>query len=196
MYDKSVKELAPLFTRYARKFDQKHLVCAYRTTGGYESSKKEILRIFTNDRAIYYSSVASSALDGVISVTGIACEENFTDYQVARQLLKEAQTYGDIFEYKIEDENGVDDSLWIESSEFMLGEAHGLQLTPERLSSKEVKLLNYWLRNRLVYCLQKNVVLDNRLKVTEFDISVHQALTREKLFSWNRFRINKTKYGT
>jgi hypothetical protein len=45
-------ELIPLFNQYSRKFDSKQLVCAYRTTGGYESND-DLSKIFTHDRIVY-----------------------------------------------------------------------------------------------------------------------------------------------
>jgi hypothetical protein len=47
-----------------------------------------------------------------------------------------------------------EDMMFIESSEFNIGEVSGIKFSPEDLKSKDPKLLNYWLRNRLVYFLK------------------------------------------
>ena len=91
-YRKPVAHLAPLFNKYARKFDCKQLVCPFLTTGGFEDKKEEIFRIFTDDRSLYYSAEIEKCPNQVISVTGIAIEENYEDYIKGRQLLKEVIT--------------------------------------------------------------------------------------------------------
>lgn len=54
--------------------------------------------------------------------------------------------------------DNFDDMMFIESSEFNIGEVQGVRFYPEDLESTNPKLLNYWLRNRLAYFI-KNYVL-------------------------------------
>jgi hypothetical protein len=84
-----VSFLAPLFNKYARKFDKKQLICPFFTTGGFETKKEEIFRIFTDDRALYYSTEIYRCPNEVVSVTGIAVEEDYEDYVKGRVLLRE-----------------------------------------------------------------------------------------------------------
>lgn len=85
------------------------------------------------------------------------------------------------------------DMLEIESSEFNVGEVTGVNLFHEDLASHNVKLLNYWLRNRLIYLPIHHALNDDKNGITEFDISLHQIISRNMLFSWNRFKVSKLK---
>ena len=70
------------------------------------------------DRSIYYSGEQKYFPNGVLCITGIACEENFEDYVPARKLLKKVQDLDETFGYKLNEE----DMMWIETSEFNIGE--------------------------------------------------------------------------
>ncbi|CAI2361366.1 unnamed protein product [Moneuplotes crassus] len=203
-YDSPAKELAPLFNKFSRKYDKKQLVCTWRTTAGYETEVNEIVRIFMDDRSIYYSAEQGYFPNGVYCVTGIACEQNFEDHVVARKLLRNVQELDHIFGYEVEEENPI----WIESSEFNVGEVQDRELFPESLRSRDPKILNYWLRNRLAFSIWKTGMVDEdqessqnstglqNHKIIKFDVSIHQALHREQLLCWNRFRVLKCKYGS
>ena len=68
-----------------------------------------------------------------------------------------------------------------------------MKFYPEDVKSTNPRLLNYWLRNRLVYSLKNYVLKSNIHSLTEFDINLHKALTMNKLFCWNRFMVNAAK---
>jgi hypothetical protein len=125
-------------------------------------------------------------------VTGIACEENFDDYLKAQQLLKTVKDLSKKLEIKVSRKDLMD----MGCSEFNIGEITGLKLDKESLDIKNAKQLNFWLRNRLSYNASKLKLEDDKKGLVEYDILLHQILTRNSLLSWNRFRLGKIKYCT
>ena len=189
VYEKPAKELALLFNRYSRKFSTKQMVCAFRTTGGYEDDIEDIIQIFTHDRHAYWSDEIRKIKHLPISVTGIAWEEDSFDYLNAKELLRNAINWSNKLNIEL-NHSFID----IEKSEFNLGEAIAFDLDEEDLSWQEPKLLNYWLRNRLIHLPIFNVVKDEKDGIVELDITLHQILSRNTLFSWNYFKVGKLKF--
>lgn len=128
-YDKQPIELFKMFKKYARKFDKKHLVCAFKTNGGFEKDSSYMLNTFTGDRFGYYSDSFVNLGHRNIYVTGIACEENFNDYVVAKNLLKNVINISKDLGIKISKTH----FLPYEKSEFNIGEAPQLNLSNEDL---------------------------------------------------------------
>lgn len=72
VYERPTQELAVMFNQYSRKFDSKQMVCAYRTTGGYEMTKADVIRAFTYNRLAYCSALLKDISCELVSITGIA----------------------------------------------------------------------------------------------------------------------------
>ncbi|CAI2362861.1 unnamed protein product [Moneuplotes crassus] len=203
-YDSPVKELVPLFKLFARKKDKKQLVCTYRSTGGYEQEATEMISIFMEDRSIYYSGKQKNFPNGICCITGIACEEHTGNFVFAKNILQRAIDLDKVFNFKVD----IEDMMPLELGDFDPDQKKFPKLYPENMKSKDPSLLNYWLRNRLAfspYRSAKNVdfkgigdtpdVLagSSSNTIVEFDIGIHQALTREKSFAWRKFKNMSTE---
>ena len=148
-----------------------------------------MLSAFTHDRWNYNSASLGSLSHDFVCVTGVACEENFNDYVMAKKLLRQLTELMEQLQLSIDST----DQLVVEKSEFNVGEVASLDLKTEDLESYNPKLLNYWLRNRLLVHPYMNQVSSDQHGLVEFDIRLHQILNKANLLCWNRFTVLKVK---
>ena len=191
VYERPSRELVTMFYKFSKKFWTKQLVCAFRTTGGYDENIEDIIQIFTHDKFAYWSAALRNIQTLPISITGIAWEENFTDYRKAKLILEKIIYWSN--KLKIELSNSMID---YEKSEFNLYDSLDVELRPENLEDSNERLLNFWQRNRLAYQLIFDAIQNDKNGIVELNISLHQILSRNLLFTWNYFKIKELGFYT
>ena len=186
VYERPSRELATMFYKYSKKSRTKQLVCGFRTTGGYDDDIEDIIQIFTDVDEAYWSSEIREIKILPISITGIAWEENFSDYECAKKILEEIIYWSNKLGIKL-----TDSLIDIENSKLKYVEYANLDVRTENLKIQNERLLNFWQRNRLIHQPMFHTIQNDKNGIVEFDITLHQILSKNSLLSWNSFKIGQ-----